>query len=190
MAGDDKGRPLRERFFDRIDKNGPIPKDFPQGGACWLWTGNREVQGYGRIREGGRIRKTHQVSWELHYGPIPRGQQVQHWCNVRHCCNPIHLYLGDHDRNMAYKAECGRARAARGEEHYDHVLTEEAVREARRKHIPLRPGRPPKGHPKGTTCRELAEEYGVTENAMRSALKGITWKDRAQSPVDNPPPQP
>lgn len=175
MAGDEKGKPLAERFWRRVDKNGPLPKDCPERGNCWLYTGTCEQQGYGQIRDGKRKRKTHQISWELHYGPIPEGQQVQHWCNVRNCVRPEHLYLGNHARNMEYKAKCGRTNPVRGEAHYDHKLTEEKVREARRRHIPLRPGRPPKDWPKGTTCKELAKEFGVAHNAMKLALQFKTW---------------
>jgi DNA invertase Pin-like site-specific DNA recombinase len=54
--------------------------------------------------------------------------------------------------------------AHKGSAHHLAVLTEEAVRDARRK---FRLGNSPK---------ELAEEYGVSSGAMRRALNGVTWK--------------
>ena len=38
--------------------------------GCWMWQGNRDANGYGRIRHNGRLSLAHRVSYELFIGPI------------------------------------------------------------------------------------------------------------------------
>lgn len=103
-----QARPRAERFWEKVDKSGD----------CWLWLGFVEPRGYGQFCETG-TRKTvpaHRVAWELHHGEtIPAGLFVCHRCDVRHCVNPDHLWLGDHDENM--KDMTSKGRQARGERH-------------------------------------------------------------------------
>lgn len=59
--------------------------------ACWLWQGQQNRNGYGRIKIQGRWLMVHRVSYELHIGPIPEGLVLDHLCRNRLCCNPQHL---------------------------------------------------------------------------------------------------
>lgn len=59
--------------------------------GCWIWTGELNRNGYGRLSVGGTRRMAHRLSYEVHAGPIPRGLVLDHRCRVRSCCNPHHL---------------------------------------------------------------------------------------------------
>lgn len=65
-------------------------------GDCLIWTGAVQSKGYGSVGvDGGRTALAHRVSYELHYGPIPAGLQVDHvkarGCRSRLCIAPAHL---------------------------------------------------------------------------------------------------
>jgi hypothetical protein len=61
---------------------------------CWRWTGYYTVDGYGRMRWGGRMVLAHRISWEIHRGPLPADWLVLHKCpggGNRWCVRPDHL---------------------------------------------------------------------------------------------------
>ena len=72
--------------------------------------------------------QSHHMAYMLSKGSISNGSQVQHVCNNPKCCNPNHLELGDHSKNMQYRAKCGRYNNKR-ESNGHAKLTEDNVRE-------------------------------------------------------------
>ena len=65
--------------------------------GCWLWTGETNNKGYGRISRGNNrygLRErflAHRVSYELVNGQVPEDMDLDHLCRVRLCVNPSHL---------------------------------------------------------------------------------------------------
>src|SRR6266849_3354554 len=72
-----------QRFFEKVNKTE----------TCWLWTGGNDRTG-GVICRGARgpVRdiRSHQVSWLIHFGPLPFGW-ITRSCENNLCVNPLHL---------------------------------------------------------------------------------------------------
>lgn len=102
-------RPLRERFEEKVDRDGPVPAHAPELGPCWVWLGHVCVSarsGYGLIKRGGVGSKNaspaqaHRVAYELYVGPVPDGLEPDHLCGNKACVNPAHLEPVTHSENL------------------------------------------------------------------------------------------
>ncbi|HET7406012.1 MAG TPA: HNH endonuclease signature motif containing protein [Mycobacteriales bacterium] len=72
------------RLWKRVDRSDP--------GVCWRYQGlARTPNGYAQIRHGNRMVLAHRLAFELTFGPVPAGLQLDHLCRVRDCVNPAHL---------------------------------------------------------------------------------------------------
>lgn len=95
-----------ERFWPRVDRNGPIPAHAPHLGPCWIWTGSTDSKGYGQIGINGRGRKAHIA---LH-GLAPFGLEWDHLCRNRQCVGPIegpsHIEAVTHKENLHRAIGC------------------------------------------------------------------------------------
>lgn len=69
--------------------------------GCLLWQGSRDTGGYGNIwvPDAGKVVKAHRAAWELANGSVPEGLCVCHTCDVRHCIELSHLWLGTYADN-------------------------------------------------------------------------------------------
>lgn len=85
-------REVQARFWSKVDR--------PDDEECWLWTGNRNPNGYGMWKLEGVQRSVHLWSYEWMVGPVPEGLEIDHKCRVRHCLNPRHLEAVTHQENM------------------------------------------------------------------------------------------
>lgn len=115
LYGDPLGVPgptPEERFWPKVDKNGPVPVARPDLGPCWLWTACTERFGYGNFSVDGRLRPAHRWAWENAHGPVPDGLEMDHLCKVPACVNPGHLEPVTHRENMM-RSEAVSAIAAR-----------------------------------------------------------------------------
>ena len=144
--------PLTERIkrLTSVDENG-----------CWNWLGNRSPKGYGESSVGGLRRRAHRLSYEAFIGEIPPGAWVLHHCDNPACCNPAHLYLGDHGRNVRDKVERERQARFPGEMHPMSKLDEEAVRSIRMTSGARAP---------------LADKYGVSKQTISDIRSRRSWK--------------
>ena len=155
------------QFWRHVDKGGP--------GGCWLWTRCRNERGYGMFSHNGKKNiRAHRFAWELRYGPTPSDKFCLHKCDVRHCVNPDHLYLGsaaDNTRDM----EMRDRQRYRGERNYQATLTDAQVLEIRRAYKRISERR--------SNCRELAKRFGVKLGAVRDAAAGRTYRHLPMSGV-------
>jgi hypothetical protein len=100
-----------DKFLNRVNKTD----------SCWLWMGRLDKHGYGESKLIGRM-APHRISYTLFKGEIPKGIFVCHTCDIRHCVNPDHLWIGTNSENMKDMALKGRIHSK---------LTPENVREIR-----------------------------------------------------------
>lgn len=150
--------PIETRFWNNVDKNGPVPPRCPELGPCWLWVGSRDQKGYGNVSVHGSTKRAHRVSWTIANGKIPPGLQVLHKCDNQPCVNPRHLYVGTNQDNMDDKRERGRQVLPPA------VLTETSVREIRR----LRAA--------GHRCKDVAKRFGVSCGTISHVTARRNWK--------------
>jgi hypothetical protein len=54
---------------------------------CLIWYGEKDAEGYGKIKDGGKYVPAH---WVLAGAP-PEGMQKDHLCHQRDCVRPSHL---------------------------------------------------------------------------------------------------
>lgn len=83
-------------------------------GGCWLWHGNKNRAGYGEVSIRNNRWMVHRYMYTVFIGEIPQGMHACHYCDVRNCINPSHLWLGTHKQNMA---DC----RAKGRYHYTNL---------------------------------------------------------------------
>lgn len=148
-----------DRFLTLLDQSqGPY--------GCWLWQGHTR-HGYGTLHLTVNKRRTitgaHRIAFVLAGGTIPPGQFVLHRCDVRACCNPLHLFLGTHAENSADKVAKGRHKIFQGTQHGMAKLTDDAVQEIRRLTGQERP-------------RSVARRFGISSSNVWRIQTGKSWK--------------
>lgn len=143
---------LYERFHSRV---------VVMSSGCWSWSGARNKQGYGHIGiAASKNAKAHRVSYEIHFGKIPNGALVCHSCDNPWCVNPMHLFLGSHQVNMADRGEKGRT--ATGERNGKSKITREIAAYIKQSAL---------------SERVIALELGVHRGTVNAVRSGKTWKD-------------
>lgn len=165
-------RPIEQRFWAKVDKNGPVPPHCPELGPCWLWTAYRDKHGYGRMP--GRL--AHHVSLSIHLRAPLAGQHVMHLCDNPPCVNPSHLKAGTRADNMADRDAKGRQ--AKHEKQGHAKLTLEIANEIRRLH-----------REEGVKQVELARRFGVSGAVINGIVHDSAWRTGSELPVPNTRPE-
>ncbi len=167
---------LVTRFWKYVDTTGGLL-------ACWIWIGQRDRKGYGRIADTGRPPRpllAPRVSYTIHFGPIPDGMCVLHRCDNPVCVNPAHLWVGGPPDNVHDMMSKGRkapmpkgeewldrykGRPSKGEEHYLAKLTENDVRYIREQVAT------------GASAQlALSKQFNVTHGAIWGIVHRKNWK--------------
>ena len=150
-----------ERFFRHVDTLGPVAPGMTT--RCHLWTGKLlPKSGYGRMTVLVKSRRAHRLAWLIKHGNIPDGLDVCHMCDVRHCVNIDHLFLGTVADNNADKVR--KKRHTFGIAHPSAKLTDADVVEI----ISLRKA--------GHGMRPLADLFGVNSGTICHIVHGQRWR--------------
>lgn len=85
---------MAERFWVKVNFDGPVSAARPDLGPCWLWTACTNKGGYGsfafQTTSPKRTELAHRVSFAMQYGFWPP-ESTDHLCRTRACVNPFHL---------------------------------------------------------------------------------------------------
>lgn len=107
------------------------------------------------------------MAWQMRYGFIPEGMMVLHKCNNPSCVNVDHLYLGNHDKNMADRMAAGNYK--KDDEHPRSVVTPKMVyriMEMKEKN----------------DC-QIGRELGISRDVVRRIRLGRSWTKITGGPL-------
>jgi len=135
---------------------------------CLVFTGYRDLKGYGRIAmvRRNRPKLAHRVVWEHHHGRT--ALCVLHHCDNPPCVNIEHLYAGTQADNMRDMYRRGRMPTIdhRGSANGCAKLSWAKAREIR-------------SHAAASESTEaLAKVYGVHRDTIRDVINRKTWQER------------
>lgn len=124
-----------------------------------MWARALDDKGYGRVGGyRGGTRFAHRVAMEVYLDrDLTEDEFVLHHCDNPPCCKRAHVYIGDQPKNVEDARV--RDRVKFGDEHWNHKLTEDQVRDIRRRYAA-----------KESTQRAMAKEFGVHRNTIYEAI--------------------
>lgn len=147
--------PPEQRFWPKVDKNGP--------NGCWNWKGGVCSASYGIFHFNHKQENTHRVAWEMVHGPIPEHMYICHHCDNKICVNIKHLFLGTARENQLDAFRKGR-KVLVGEANSLSKLTEIEVLDIRKALIA------------GENQYSVAAKYGTTQSNISRIGKRHLWK--------------
>jgi Homeodomain-like domain/NUMOD3 motif len=189
----------RERLAPLLEYNAYLD----EGNGCWLAKKNK-LRGYGRFKFRGHRIRIHRLSFAVFNKDFDDTLLVLHRCDVKHCYNPEHLFLGTNDDNMADMVTKGRQ--AKGERHYMFGKPGPMLGRTGDKHPTF--GKKVAGerhpmfgkhhsagekngmvklreqqifeilvrHQEGLSYHEIAKDYGVNHKTIYKIVSGKRWK--------------
>jgi hypothetical protein len=135
-------------FWAKVDKHGPTI--YPELGPCWLWTGQLDKWGYGKLKLEGRSLLAHRYAFYLEHGRYPKPCGL-HKCDNPACVRFTHLFEGTNAENCADRKLKGRAMRARLNEEQIHNILKRSSQ--------------------GRSQISMAKEFGVTQTAVYRLVK-------------------
>lgn len=96
------------RFLSKIRKDDVT--------GCWIWIGATKFpprypeHKYGQFFINGTQRSfisAHKHAYNVVYGPVPDGLEIDHACHVKLCVNPDHLEAVTHQQNCKWRKRSG-----------------------------------------------------------------------------------
>ena len=151
---------LEQRDIERFEMG------YTRGRAneCWPWE-KGTLQGYGRLRIGGKVTKAHRVAYQLHYGDLDANKIICHRCDNPACVNPAHLWQGTHRENQddAFRKRRKPTVRSIGERNPNSKLTSMDVEMVL--YLIFR------GYGDG----EIAKRFGVTRSTIALIREGKIW---------------
>jgi len=169
LASQNAGRPANtpEVLWSKVDIKSPDD--------CWEWKGWIGAGGYGRTQINGMSYYAHRVIFDLANPNTitlagPKNPKafgfLMHTCDNPPCCNPKHLVVGDHKKNMEDKVSKGRSADFSGDKGPRCKLTMDQVRQARQM------------KQNGISTKKLAELFNISLASMKSLIRGDSYKEQ------------
>lgn len=171
---------ISERFWAKVDRNGPIPRHRPDLGPCHVWKGGvrSKERPYGHIRFEGKRQKTHRLAFFLAHGRWPE-PHCCHRCDNESCVNNEHLFEGTHADNMRDMATKGRHVTPGGEFHWSKTKPERVARGERAGVAKLTATEVLAIRAIYNTGAEsqpaLARKFGVSRRTVGLIVRGVSW---------------
>ena len=103
-----------------------VTSDFSED--CWIWARAHNREGYPNAWNGTKVTAAYIMAYELRYGPVPAGLELDHTCKHKWCWNPLHLEAVTHAENC-YRAGTYNIACTNG-----HLFNEENTYLAKQSH--------------------------------------------------------
>jgi hypothetical protein len=143
-----------------LDRSEPIPES-----GCWFWSGALAgSNSYGAAWVDRIQWRAHRLSYTVFVGPIPEGSIVCHRCDIPHCVNPSHLFVGTNADNTRDMIDKGRYGCGVGEGHGMSRLTVADIISIRSRYAAG-----------GITQGELAAEYATRRDYISQIVTRKRW---------------
>ena len=141
-----------DRFFEKVEK---VPFT-----DCWIWSGALKSNGYGDLFFNGKTQTAHRVAYQLFVGAVEKNLDVCHKCDVRHCVNPSHLFVGTRKENMQDAAKKNRVAKTNSK------VTQDQANEIRKLDLPN---------------YVIAKKFNISQNIVSRIKKNIHYKQNETS---------
>lgn len=103
-----KSKTPLQRFWEKVDKKGPVPSHVPEIGNCWVWLGCINKFGYGEFQyKSFHHMAPHRWIYQEINGALGE-LHCCHKCDNRACVRPAHLFSGTAKDNAQDKERKGR----------------------------------------------------------------------------------